>query len=160
MIKGEVEVVRGREVSLYVADGDVNLLAHSGRLEFDSLAADIALNRQKEALDAIRFGRAIDPTLKQLIIHPEKATAPQVREDVQFVNRDLDAAKIGAVKKALGLIDLLVVEGPPGTGKTTFIAETVVQALRQNPQARILISSQTHVALDNAIERISKLSKD
>lgn len=160
MVKGEVEAVRGWDVSLYVSDGDVNLLARSGRLEFDSLAADIALNRQKEALDAIRFGRSIDPNLKQLIIHPDKATAPKVREDVEFVTRDLDAAKIAAVKKALGLVDLLVVEGPPGTGKTTFIAETVVQVLRQNPQARILISSQTHVALDNAIERISKLSKD
>jgi superfamily I DNA and/or RNA helicase len=46
------------------------------------------------------------------------------------------------------------VEGPPGTGKTTFITELVLQTLRANPNARVLLTSQTHVALDNSLERI------
>src|SRR5581483_622320 len=42
------------------------------------------------------------------------------------------------------------------TGKTTFITEVVLQTLKLHPDARILLSSQTHVALDNAVERLQK----
>jgi hypothetical protein len=47
-----------------------------------------------------------------------------------------------------------LVQGPPGTGKTAFITEAVVQLLRSDANARVLIVSQTHVALDNALERL------
>ena len=70
---------------------------------------------------------------------------------------DLDDTKKSVVQIALGTKDFLLVEGPPGTGKTTFITEIVLQTLKLNPDARILlISSQTHVALDNAVERLQK----
>ena len=100
------------------------------------------------------------PGLKSLIAHPEKARLPDDVGIIDFANTDLDAAKRAAVSAALGTKDFLVVEGPPGTGKTTFIAELVVQTLRRNPEARILLTSQTHVALDNAIERTRILSPE
>ena len=50
----------------------------------------------------------------------------------------------------------MLVQGPPGTGKTTFITELILQTLRRQPNARILLTSQTHVALDNAVERLQK----
>jgi superfamily I DNA/RNA helicase len=73
--------------------------------------------------------------------------------DVQFV-QPLNESQQEVVKAALSTEDFLIVQGPPGTGKTTFITEVVLQTLKANPDARILLSSQTHVALDNALERI------
>jgi superfamily I DNA and/or RNA helicase len=73
--------------------------------------------------------------------------------DVQFV-QPLNESQQEVVKAALATEDFLIVQGPPGTGKTTFITEVVLQTLKANPDARILLSSQTHVALDNALERI------
>ena len=70
---------------------------------------------------------------------------------------DLDEAKRTAVRAALGAPDALLVEGPPGTGKTTFITELIVQELARNPGARILVSSQTHAALDNVLEQLAEL---
>ena len=42
--------------------------------------------------------------------------------------------------------------GPPGTGKTSVIAEIALQMTKQGK--RVLISSQTNLAVDNALERL------
>ncbi|MEY8251057.1 MAG: AAA domain-containing protein, partial [Colwellia sp.] len=60
------------------------------------------------------------------------------------------------IQKALSSEYLFLLQGPPGTGKTTAIVEMVLQTLKENPRARILITSETHVAVDNALDRISR----
>lgn len=60
------------------------------------------------------------------------------------------------ILKALASEDLFFMQGPPGTGKTTAIVEIVLQLIRAKPNARILISSETHVAVDNALDRLAK----
>jgi superfamily I DNA and/or RNA helicase len=80
--------------------------------------------------------------------------AQPVAQEVSDWFADLDSAKKQAVRLALGTQDVLVIHGPPGTGKTRFIAETVSQLLTKQPNARVLIASQTNVAVDNAVERL------
>jgi len=60
------------------------------------------------------------------------------------------------IKKAMACNDLFFLQGPPGTGKTTAIVEIVLQTLAAKPNARVLITSETHVAVDNALDRLSK----
>jgi superfamily I DNA and/or RNA helicase len=115
--------------------------------------AEIALNRQKSALDAIRYDRAVRPDLRNLLINPDEIQVPTLESEIQFI-QDLNESQQEVVRSALSMQDFLLVQGPPGTGKTTFITEVILQTLQQNPEARILLSSQTHVALDNALERI------
>jgi len=59
------------------------------------------------------------------------------------------------VMKALAVEDLFFLQGPPGTGKTTAIVELVLQTLHHHPSARILITSETHMAVDNALDRLT-----
>lgn len=66
----------------------------------------------------------------------------------------LNERQIEAVAKSLLAEDLAIIQGPPGTGKTTVIAEIIWQTLSQNPEAKILVSSQTNLAVDNALERL------
>ena len=60
------------------------------------------------------------------------------------------------IEKAMQCNNIFLLQGPPGTGKTTAIVEVVLQTLRANPNARILITSETHVAVDNALDRLSR----
>ena len=153
IVGGDVEEVIGDKLVLYVKSGKPDRLPHSGELRFDTRAAEVALNRQKTALDAVRFDRAVRSDIRQLLVNPQEVRTPDVEVNVQLV-QSLNESQQEVVKAALSTEDFLIVQGPPGTGKTTFITEVVLQTLKANPDARILLSSQTHVALDNALERI------
>ncbi len=65
----------------------------------------------------------------------------------------LDSSQIDAIEHALALEDgeILLITGPPGTGKTTVIAEI---AKELSDDERIMIASHTNRAVDNAIEKL------
>lgn len=153
ILGGDVEQVIGDKLILYIKYGESERLPQSGELRFDTRAAEVALNRQKNALDAIRFDRGVRSDIRQLLVNPQEVRIPDLEVDVQFV-QSLNQSQEEVVKAALSTEDFLIVQGPPGTGKTTFITEVVLQILNQEPDTRILLSSQTHVAIDNALERI------
>lgn len=114
-----------------------------------------ALQRQRDAISAFRDGTAARPNLRYKIQDPSKVTVPVPQKVApEAWSRTLDTGKKQAIESALGMSDILLVEGPPGTGKTDLIAEIVYQSLRERPNSRILIVSQTHVAVDNALARL------
>lgn len=56
------------------------------------------------------------------------------------------------VATALNTPDFALLEGPPGSGKTTAICELIIQLILQGK--RVLLCASTHVAVDNVIERL------
>ncbi|MEZ8095523.1 AAA domain-containing protein [Photobacterium swingsii] len=56
------------------------------------------------------------------------------------------------VCKALAAPDFTILDGPPGTGKTTAILELIIQLVRKGK--RILLTASTHAAINNVLERI------
>lgn len=149
---GEVIDQDGETVTLLSAKPLGGLPRSATLVPYDRPSA-ISLNRQRNAITAIKEGTGPGSPLRELLVDPGRNSAPDSMEPPEW-SADLDAVKRRAVMAALGASDVLVVQGPPGTGKTTFIAETVTQLLRRQPSARVLIASQTHVAVDNAVERL------
>ena len=125
---------------------DPRELPESGILGIDTTKSDAALDKQKAALDAVRYGRSVNPSLGSFIVTPGDVPVTH-SVPVTFIDETIDDDKRDAVQVALSRPDLLVIQGPPGTGKTTFITEVVLQTLRREPESRILLTSQTHVAL-------------
>lgn len=62
------------------------------------------------------------------------------------------------VEQALATPDFAILEGPPGSGKTTAICEIVLQTIRRG--GRVLVCASTHVAVDNVLERLGKRSTE
>lgn len=62
------------------------------------------------------------------------------------------------VKKAINTDDFSILEGPPGSGKTTTSLELILQLIKDGK--KILLSASTHVAIDNVLERIEKYDKE
>jgi serine/threonine protein kinase len=157
LLAGEVTGVDRRNLVLRVERGDPGQLPARGKLRVDTRMSQAALRRQEVALDALEQGATARPELESLLLDPSTALAPEQAREPDWVQDKLDVPKRQAVRKAMGAMDFLVVEGPPGTGKTTFIVEVVAQELRRQPESRILVSSQTHAALDNVLERLEAL---
>ncbi|BDS09576.1 AAA domain-containing protein [Aureispira anguillae] len=59
-----------------------------------------------------------------------------------------------AVLSALYARDLALLQGPPGTGKTTVIAEMIWQMIRVNQKQKVLLTSETNLAVDNALVKL------
>lgn len=56
------------------------------------------------------------------------------------------------VEKSLNTPDFAILEGPPGSGKTTAITELIYQLILQ--KKRILLCASTHVAIDNVLMKL------
>ncbi len=63
--------------------------------------------------------------------------------------------QIDAVSKALAPDSVTSILGPPGTGKTSVIAEIAAQLASRGK--RVLISAQSNLAVDNALEKVTEV---
>ena len=145
------------QVTLQIDGGDPASLPRKGDLLLNTRAAETSLNYQGSALDAVMYGRIPNPRLKAILLDPTCARNPEDIELDAIKGSVLSGEKLVVLRQALGTTEMLAIEGPPGTGKTDLISEIAIGWLAQYPGHRILIASQTHTALDEAIERITKL---
>ena len=74
--------------------------------------------------------------------------------DWTCLNEALNASQRSAISFALRAQQLALVHGPPGTGKTTAIAELIVQLAVLYPQKSILVCGASNLAVDNLLERV------
>ncbi len=158
-VRGEVVAIEGRLAIFRVSDGDPRELDPIGELRTDTSGVSVAVNRQHRALDSLDEGRAVRSDLISLLVDPRGARPPS-EGVVEEWRQDVDDAKREVVCRALGTADVLHVEGPPGTGKTTLITELILQALGEDSSRRILLSAKTHAALDNVLERLARLDPE
>lgn len=121
------------------------------------------LRKQKYAV----FGLMQRPSIGQMALtkllqNRDTIRWPQVKSYADHIkwevltNTDFDGCKEQRefVEKALSSQDFTILDGPPGTGKTTTILELIVQLVRQGK--RILLSASTHAAINNVLERIEE----
>lgn len=145
-------------------------LFEEGNVEYiiPDLTGDLEkLARLKESLNRIIERRDIENiSLGEFIFDASKATGIQnfdeaLKLELQEISKHILNKKIDsnqpqkiAIAKALLAPDLALIQGPPGTGKSTAIAEIIWQHTRKFPSKRILLTSETNLAVDNAIDRV------
>ncbi len=125
------------------------------------------LARLKESLNRIVEGRDVEnSSLGTFIFDASKAAdikdyEEKIRLELQEVDKHLLNKRIAnnepqkvAIAKAILAPDLSLIQGPPGSGKSTAIAELIWQHVRENQNTRILLTSETNLAVDNAIDRV------
>ena len=137
-------------------DIDTQHIAKKGIIGIDVQQTQTNLKRLRRAVKAIKLKSSVNPLLSDIFSEPQLIKMFKVSPISEYM-QELDPANKRAVQKALSTKDICLIQGPPGTGKTTVITEIVCQILKTNPKAKILLSSQSHVAVDHALKNITKL---
>lgn len=81
----------------------------------------------------------------------------QDQRDVDFLTA-LNPPQQDAVRFALSAQDVAILHGPPGTGKTTTLAEVIYQAVKRGD--RVLACAPSNTAVDNLLERLVAMMPD
>ena len=66
--------------------------------------------------------------------------------------RDGTITQRAFVQRAMQTPDFMILQGPPGSGKTTAILELIYQLIKEGK--KVLLCASTHVAIDNVLEKI------
>lgn len=132
---------------------------------FPMLGETAVLKRQQQAMERILYPQKrppINQKLSNFLFDPRFAKEIENESDIEkekedirkLVGNKLNDTQIEATAKASLAEDFAIIQGPPGTGKTTVIATIIRRIISRYPDSRILLTSQTHLAVDNALERL------
>lgn len=126
-------------------------------LTYDNRAEKVKIERQEKALNSFMGGYVKNPFLPTYLFAPESLSQVSwsATADPDWCLESLNDGQKTAVKKALASESLFLLQGPPGTGKTQVIAEITAQYAKRGK--KVLISSETHKAIDNVFDRLPKI---
>ena len=130
-----------------------------GILTTNVTEALVANRRQQSAVNSFLYEEMVNPNLARVIVDPSGATHISPTR-LDFFQDWLSEDKKESVARAVSSNELFLIQGPPGTGKTSVIAEIVLQILRKDPTSRILLTSQSNVAVDQALTQIAAAAGD
>lgn len=138
----EVQVAFDQPVPEWMEEGAVNL---------ELLPNDVTYERQRAGLGRLRSGKERHLERWRELLSGKRA--PDFDAHLPFTPTDaLNPEQNDALRLALSAKELALIHGPPGTGKTTVLAELIVQSVRRGE--KVLASAASNTAVDNLLERL------
>jgi len=129
-------------------------LPNTGIIKEDNNYARRQNEIQKKIVEKVFSEDISNPRLSTILNNPIEASFADYEPKVNFFNEKLDTSKRECVNKFITAKDFLLIEGPPGTGKTDLIVELLNQQIDRKSNSKILVVSETNVAIDNILERL------
>lgn len=112
------------------------------QLNFDDYSYRVMLSALKRTIETKR-GRVAE--LRDLF-HTPLPLSWHTGQSVPLRLTWLNSSQEAAVEQALRAKDVLIVHGPPGTGKTTTLVETICEVLKRESQ--VMVCAQSNTAVD------------
>ncbi|WP_323735470.1 AAA domain-containing protein [Methanosphaera sp. ISO3-F5] len=133
-----------------------NIFKINEEVSIKNIQKDIIIQKLQETYDNIKDNKISEENKETLniIFGNEKINYVNKKFSVNNLNKNQKEA----VKKSLQTDKFHLIQGPPGTGKTHTIVEIIRQLYKNNN--RILITTHTHIALDNIIERLTDIDDE
>ena len=145
-------------ISQYVHEYILGNYYSNGFLALSAIGDFVLINRFQQAIGQLERDECYSPNLAMWLFNVTRARIPNNKDTISvdrwlnpYIAKNENQKK--AVYKMLAAPDLCLIQGSPGTGKTTVIAEAIYQFVRNGH--RVLVASQSNDAVDNALERLA-----
>lgn len=125
---------------------------HDGKLGLDLYYDERTFNEMQKALKTMRDARGDRVAeLREVLFGEEKPYGQ--RKEFSYELPDLNSSQNEALKKVQLAVDLAIIHGPPGTGKTHTLIRTIVQSLKHEKQ--VLVTAPSNLAVDLLVEKLA-----
>lgn len=124
------------------------------RFRLDLSPDETTRRRQLAAMAQARVAGGRPGRLRDLLLGRRPMRFDDREPEVEFASK-LNQSQQSAVRFALSARDVAVLHGPPGTGKTTTLAEVVYQSVARGE--RVLACAPSNTAVDNLLEKLVPL---
>lgn len=153
---GELEVTDGRRTYAFHGEASAPSSGSAFLVPAGSIGRDAVLARRLRALTAIHDHSELleslsDPRRRVTDSHDSVSTD-------EFVER-LDDPKKKALRELTAILPMYLVQGPPGVGKTFLVTELVRRQFVEDSTRRMLLSAQSHYAVDHLLREIKELQE-
>lgn len=152
---GQGIVYRVKDTSVIVAVDDVPEDGLNSPLRLEKVANEVTYRRLKDTLTLLSKGIQKGPAV-ELVPVLFGSSSPLFNKSISTFypfNASLDSSQRQAVLKALSCTHLMLLHGPPGTGKTTAVVEIILQEVKRG--RKVLACAASNIAVDNMVERLS-----
>ena len=148
----------------------IDEISESGELIEDVRQETSQFKKQVEACKKFEKSDVVNQTLCSIMATPETTAMPcntylqtweyeNFRDEVFNLNLQNDDTQREAVLEALNHKPLYLIQGPPGAGKTTVIVELIRQIVKKQKDVKILVTSQSNLAVDNVLEKLDEVNQ-
>ena len=161
---GKIHDYNPRENFITIQDSELSIedIPKTGELFEDIRQKTNQYKKQIEACKKFKERDMVNPDISGILATPEKMPSQnrivldyeEFEHQVIDENLKNDESQKDAVLEAIHKRPVYLIQGPPGTGKTTVIVELIQQLIRAQSDCKILITSQSNLAVDNVLERL------
>lgn len=113
------------------------------------------LKRRRKALKTLGEHTELLRMLVDARERIEDSHDPIDEKDDEF--KALDKSKQDALREILSTIPFFLLQGPPGVGKTYLVGEIVRRRFEDDPTTRMLLSAQSHAAIDHLMKEVRSI---
>lgn len=149
-ISAVINQVKRDTMTVTLQSEDVPEWMHQGKLGIDLLFDEASYREMESAMKAvIKSEKGRLGELKQILLGEKSPTQnTALPQNIGHLNSSQNEA-LELVKSSK---DVAIIHGPPGTGKTTTLVASIVQALEENRQ--VLVCAPSNAAVDYLVEKL------
>jgi len=149
---GVITKARGQDLEIALDKDELPDWVDDGKLGLDLYYDERTFNEMRDALKSMREAKGDrNDELRKILLGKQEPYLRRTEETFAFP--DLNDSQ----NKALGLvhhsIDLAIVHGPPGTGKTHTLIRTIIHTLKSEKQ--VLVTAPSNLAVDLLVEKLA-----
>lgn len=152
-VAGVVSFVRDKKMRIVLNDDDLPDWIDDGKLGVDLLFDEASYKEMERTLKVLgkqEAGRLFE--LTQILIG---AKSPQKSSAFSPVLPTLNEVQNRALQSIIEAKDLAIVHGPPGTGKTTTLVQSIKEVVKLEKQ--VLVTAPSNAAVDVLVEKLAEL---